>query len=570
MSAESDCQEISTWVEKFRRTRGRRPKVLHIGNIANNGYRNAKFLRELGFDCHVLCYDYFHAISTPEWDEAEFEPSEVDQFTPDWTLVAKKGRRPDWFIQGILDDCFKYIEEIHSGSVFRKATGWYVLGRKNRTRVRDRRYAAAIVVRLKYEALIRFLCSAKPVPDLVNLIEGRLANAGFRSLAYYFFLPLFLPMLGLVRGLRTLKLGMVGLLTRPSSPAARVTEEHVIASGPRVSYQQRFEELIGIFGTAFPDRSDQLVLADLLPYAGVYPKWCRALAHYDVVHAYATDPILPLLVDKRPYVAFEHGTLRTFTLNDNQVSRLTAIGYRQADHVFITNGDCREYADRLGIPTYTPIPHPIDDRRDAAVVSRYRELHLEHDARYLFLCPLRHDWAIKGTDQYIRALPLIRASVGDSFRVLMTSWGAQVGESRALAEALDVAQFIVWLSPLNRQSLIQHIKSVDVVFDQIALPHFGATAPESIGVGTPVIMSYRPESTQWIIPEPAPILSAFSPEEIALAVARAISPDWRQWFSTEAARWFNRYHCWQCVAATLGKVYIQLIESYSKNQGVHK
>lgn len=562
MTAETDCHEISAWVQDFRRTRGRAPKVLHIGNIANNGYRNAKFLRELGFDCHVLCYDYFHAISTPEWDEAEFEPSEIDQFMPDWTVVATKYKRPNWFIQGTLAYCFGYIEDIHSGSVFRKATGWYGLGRRNRTRERDRRYAAALVVRLKYEALSRLMLSEKPVLDLVNLIDGQLANSGMRALIYYFFLPLFLPMLGLVRGLLALKRGTAGLLSRLSSPPARPNEERAIASDPPLSYQQRFEEIINVFKTAFPDRRDQLTLEDLLPYSGVYLQWCQALAHYDVVQAYATDPILPLLAERRPYVAFEHGTLRTFTVNDNQVSRLTAIGYLQADHVFITNGDCREYADRLGIVTYTPIPHPIDDRQDGSVVSRYRALHLEHGVRYLFLCPLRHDWAIKGTDQYIRALPLLRASIGDSFRVLMTSWGAQVDESKALAESLDVAHFIVWLSPLNRQSLIQYIKSVDIVFDQIALPHFGATAPESIGVGTPVIMSYRPESTQWIIPEPAPILPAFSPQDIALAVVKGISPDWRQWFSTEAKRWFNAYHSWQCVAAALGKVYIQLIDSY--------
>ena len=47
-----------------------------------------------------------------------------------------------------------------------------------------------------------------------------------------------------------------------------------------------------------------------------------------------------MLAEKHPYVGFEHGTLRVFTLADNALSRLTALGYHLADHVLITNGDC--------------------------------------------------------------------------------------------------------------------------------------------------------------------------------------------------------------------------------------
>ena len=72
-------------------------KVLHIGNIANNAYNNAKFLRRTGIEADVLCYDYRHIMAEPEWEDAEFD-GEVDEYHPDWTRVDLQGfKRPEWF-----------------------------------------------------------------------------------------------------------------------------------------------------------------------------------------------------------------------------------------------------------------------------------------------------------------------------------------------------------------------------------------------------------------------------------------------------------------------------------------
>lgn len=72
-------------------------KVLHVGNIANNAYNNAKFLRRKGIEADVLCYDYRHIMAEPEWEDAEFD-AEVDEYHPDWSRVDLHGfKRPDWF-----------------------------------------------------------------------------------------------------------------------------------------------------------------------------------------------------------------------------------------------------------------------------------------------------------------------------------------------------------------------------------------------------------------------------------------------------------------------------------------
>ena len=89
------------WMETFRTEHDRPPRILHIGNVANNGYNNAKVLVEAGFDCDAICYDYYHIMGCPEWEDADFGGMVADHFFPDWNEVRLNGfKRPRWFVQG--------------------------------------------------------------------------------------------------------------------------------------------------------------------------------------------------------------------------------------------------------------------------------------------------------------------------------------------------------------------------------------------------------------------------------------------------------------------------------------
>src|SRR5947208_15635590 len=83
------------WLRSFERQRGRPLRVLHIGNIANNAYNNAKIQRERNIDADVLSFDYYHIMASPEWEDADFAGKINDDFFPDWWAVDLKGfRRP--------------------------------------------------------------------------------------------------------------------------------------------------------------------------------------------------------------------------------------------------------------------------------------------------------------------------------------------------------------------------------------------------------------------------------------------------------------------------------------------
>lgn len=73
-------------------------RVALIGNINNNSYLIAKFLRRKGIEADVYVYDYDVAMASPEWEEGVFDPKLVPSVHPKWSWVILKNSwvRPTW------------------------------------------------------------------------------------------------------------------------------------------------------------------------------------------------------------------------------------------------------------------------------------------------------------------------------------------------------------------------------------------------------------------------------------------------------------------------------------------
>jgi hypothetical protein len=115
--------------------------------------------------------------------------------------------------------------------------------------------------------------------------------------------------------------------------------------------------------------------------------------------------------------------------------------------------------------------------------------------------------------------------------------------------------------------LIRWIGAMDCILDQIQLPCFGATAPESLGCGTPVIMSYDPKSTEWIVDEPAPILSAWGPEQIRDHLLSLRDEDFRRELGRRGRDWFNRQHSCKRILRDHLAVYRRLLPLPENSSG---
>lgn len=96
-------------------------KILHIGNIANNGYNNAKILNKYNIKSDVLSLNYYHIMGCPEWEDSNFFGEYKDEQLPNWSQIDNKSfMSPNWFVKG--GDCFalKYLIYKNSNKEFKK------------------------------------------------------------------------------------------------------------------------------------------------------------------------------------------------------------------------------------------------------------------------------------------------------------------------------------------------------------------------------------------------------------------------------------------------------------------
>jgi len=518
-------EELAVWLADFEKKKGRKLKILHIGNIAANGFLNAKFMRRVGVEADVLCYDYYHIMAYPEWEELAIHDDYKQDILPQFSKQDRAGyARPTWFAQGPFSMSSAYLQA--------KNVGNHTLADK------------------RWSQLNAFLFDKKIILSQNGLFK--LFRSGMLK-----YTPVFIQrfILFLWRGPK----GCFSFARR----FIFVLPRHVVYILLKYinTHEKKAKALNTDYKILFPERAYRLNKKDMMRFFLYRRKWEALFKAYDVVQCYATDPIYGLLFSEKPYVAFEHGTLRTFTSDDSALNCLTALAYRRAKHAFITNGDCLPYAQNLGMDNFSPMIHPIDvEQHRARDEEKIKTIRAQYGADVLLFCPLRHDWEIKGTDKHIRALPEINRLVSGKIVLLMTSWGADLDASRALAKSLGIEEQIVWISPLSRVKMVGMLQACDVVLDQTILPCFGSTAPQALACGTPTIMSYKPETTAWIIKEPAPLLQAMNPSEIAACVKQALDPSWLKAFKQEAANWIDTYHSVPVALNQQLGVYKQILE----------
>ena len=553
--------EHQEWLQRFIDTNGRAPRVLHIGNIANNAYHNAKLMNRAGLDCDVICDDYYHVMACPEWEEADFDGDIRDQFRPNWAQLDLRGfHRPAWFVQGPVELCLRYLlarrqeqgelsqqlwEELqvcaHASSDGRSSGD--VGGTPRLMRAVKRLVTVCRPSRLGRTGINALLAleetlSASRDHDAVFARSCGAVLSGLRSCL----------------GLDKARL-MLMLLRRWRDRGV----------------SRRTSALIDEFQKAFPNRSDQCSLKDLARYGGrrVLPLWEQLFNHYDIVQGYGTHPIWPMIAGV-PYFAFEHGTLREIPLERSTRGRLTALAYHLAEHVFVTNADCLENARWLAGDRVTFLNHPYDEDQGAENEDwkhLRQELRRRLGADFLLFFPTRHDWvkgtgyADKGNDIFIRAFEKLRNQVLEVGLVCCT-WGRNVEDSRRLIDSLGVAQYVLWVQPMGMRRFIRNVRAADVVADQFTLGSFGGVTFKALAGGAPVCTFLDRENLQERYPVPPPVINCRTEEEVVKNLTDYLShPQKLLALGREARDWVKRYHSGEEVVAKQLRVYRQRLDS---------
>jgi len=434
-------------------------RILHLGNVAQNGYLNAKFQRRLSLEADVAC-DERDAIAQPEWEEARV-PSRISALGG-WPPGQRVDgwERPEWVLP-------------------------------IRTVRRGRRLAYAVAARASRREIGR--------------LHARLHSA---------FGPL------------------------REALGSDLTFDDTLEAFRRAWLE---EQLVG-------------------PLA-------RLFGGYDLVQAYGGHAVLPLVAASgRPYVAFEHGTLRDLPWQDSSFGRLTALGFRCADATVVTNADVIDSARRLGLEDVVFIPHPIDERKYAPGPSKLGRQHAAEGIGFAIVAPARQDWREKGNDVLYRGVaPILRARA-DAV-VYAGEWGVDLARSRALVRELEIGAQVRWLPPVPKVELLDAYRAADVVLDQFVFGTFGGIAPEALACGKPVAMAFDAELHRWCFPEPPPIVATSDEAELAKALDRlAADPAGRAELGAAGRSWVERHHGWKLVAERHRDLYERVLATASRRE----
>ena len=476
------------WIHDFIAAHGRPPRILHVGNVANNAYQNAKMLNAAGADCDVLCADYYHIMGCPEWDDATITGDVGSQVYPAWHKVDLHGfERPRWFIQAPRRIAIAYLIARRTGDTATCDKLWKTSGRISRY------YSFRETSRLKR-----------------LLLWGE--KLAFSAMA-------------LVRR----------VLSRPAKPAPPAQPQDTAPQDPLLARLNADAAIL------FPGRDIQFKAgwdSDYTPdqaalYAPLFP-------YYDVVQGYATDCIWPYLAGFENYTAYEHGTLRDFPRQDTDTAHLALLAYARAKAITVTNVDCYENALYVAGPAATPVVcglHGIDMSRIIQKVEAARGSLTPADRFDVppdvpaFYCPSRHNFQkeygafLKGEDKAIRAAARL-ADEGEDFRLVMADWGDEVDQIKAMIAGYpSLERRVQWTPPLSKDAFYRAFLSVDAVLDQFYLYVFGGIDFEVLCASSAVLISNRAPREEYVIKffgQPIPYYPCTTEDEIYTAMLRVI------------------------------------------------
>ena len=473
-------------------------RVLHIGNVANNAHNIAKALRERT-DVEADCFTnyYKHYISQPEWEDADIPNFECDDSKDvDWTHMDLHGyQRPSW-----------YFETKQEAS----------------RRLKD------IPLRQYCIRMTTFLQNSK---------------ADAESLRYW------KELAGSSRVLSPEEMTQLGQLALGHLPVCG--NDFPTFSAWRKYLMQTFSAL------CIPPHAP-LTLSDL-DYDD-QKHLALLLREYDIIQTYgAWDLFFPILhAPSVPRVTFEHGTMREFPFQESSLGRKVMFAYKSAFTNIITNADAIHNVQRMGLNNYVFIPHPVDDTKfrvqpDAAFRAALLN---EHDATSLYFAPARQNWELKGNDLVVRAFAQFIKKVGKGPKLLLGTWGQEIGRTRQMVRELGLTSHVAWIPPLPKRLLAKYMNACDVVLDQFILGAFGTTTPEAMACAKPVLLYFNEEDHRWCLSEAPPVINVRTAEEIAQALQKLHdNPDWAAKVGKQGAEWFARHHNIDVVVQSHLKIY---------------
>jgi glycosyltransferase involved in cell wall biosynthesis len=550
--------ESEEWLTKFKRKHGRPLRVLHIGNIANNAYNNAKIQRDRGIAADVLSFDYYHIMACPEWEDSAFEGNVGDPFFPDWWSVDCKGFcRPRWFVAGPLDACIRYLLAKTAGKGSERWLWRTLMLEVWLLSHRGRFHDLVNSMILKFTGH-RVTYLTAPANALIMTMLGRkLATAGefwaLRSTPIGHWLRWM--------GARFARFGRTANICEDAPRHLRKLRHTVCLARERANF------LLSAVG-----RGGESIDFESVCRWWWHPYLSLLFRRYDLVQCYATYTTLPFFIAHSNYIAYEHGTIRSIPFTATDEGRLCMASYRAASNVLVTNIDNLDAAAkmRLDPQRITCLPHAFNSDKLVQFAASARVPQPAADRVVTFVMPARQHWVdndpgwAKGNDRVFAALRLLKDQ-GKNCQLRAVAWGNDVEASRARISALDIEHMVQWIPVMKKRELWLEYLNSHAVIDQFVVPAFGGVTFEAMMLERRVITFIDQDRAKQFFGAAPPLFACRTAREIAAAMCHVLDDAADTRGDGRANReWMQRFHSADRIVSLQAAVYRRSIKEAGK------
>ncbi len=498
-----------------------RPRILHVGNVANLAFVNARIHNARGYNAHLLAPDFYHFASSPEWQDMVDKPVDRAALGDDWFPDFEAGNVPrspnyPWVSQGPVHLAINYLHHLvrgHPQTALARSTLDY-------QRFKVAAFKSSLphsIVMEKVPFLRRMRGSNLTKAEQTALANGRVSDEVLQHMR---------RVVGSLYGEEQARnisppIGYANAVSYAGVDRylsalwqELVTDDQLFATGITLP-----EELVS-HSIKVPEGVEQ---ADFDAYGYTLSWWKELFSHYDEVVLYGSSAIYGLLTGVR-YHAYEHGNIRSIPFKNDALGRLTRLAYDRAESVFITNTDYVIADKRL---EFDPdrrfyIPHAFEE----LIIFDFREKHIEKlkpsPDTVTFFAPARQDWQQddpslnKGNDRIVHAMKMLVDQGVTNFKVTFVDWGQDAAATRALISDHGLSEHAIWVNPLPKGELWKAYLSNHAVLDQFTLDAFGGVTYETLALGVRVVTRDDGKANRrFFDDDPPPLLSAHTPEEIA-------------------------------------------------------
>lgn len=477
-------------------------RVLHLGNILNNGYLNSKFLRRRGWQADSVSVDYRHVQAQPEWEEVAIIDPRLSHNSPDWSRIDLRGyRRAPWFRDPSLAE----------------------------------------------------------IRDVAGQLAGGLPSPGEGTAPAEVAGPTFTRRL-----LERLRLQSLGRVARRVSrrivtaPDAR----HLIHRFAR-EYPHRADQLTVDDVGEYRDRScahgPLLRLYPLVQAYSLDPIYPMLNDPTQPLICFEHGTMREF-----PFENSARGRLYALALKlAERVLITNADCNRSAERLGLTNYTFIPHPvdEQLYRPADSPLRERLRREHDCDVIFVAPARH-----HWKNCPPgLENSW-FKRNDILIRALGRFFASRPSTRAlVVFFEWGEEVQLSKDLIGECGFSARVRWEPIASKPVMREYYNAADIVFDQFnnGIGTFGTVVPEALASAKPVILNYKEELHRWCYRELPPALNAANEEAIIDHIERLLDDEpYRCGLGERGRDWFMRHHSSQIVADTMIDVYLDIADRH--------